>query len=150
MSHDVQNPARLEDQRWCWFHEGDERVDVLHSVDEAHGEAQTWIDSNCEPGEQHEYLVAPMKNGLTLLPSAQHIGETIFESINENVNDEMGAEEDPIDLTEEDRIELGELVRSFFREHGKVQWWTVDSKNETKHTYVAGSNDAETQEGAAA
>lgn len=137
-------------QRWCWFHEGDERVTVLSSESEAHGEAQQWVDDNCEPGEEHEYLVAPMKSGLDLLPSAQHIGDTIFESISENLSDDMAAEEDPIDLTQEDRVALGELVRQFFRDRGHVQWWTVDTKNEAKHQCVAGSNDQAAPEGGAA
>lgn len=121
-------------ERWCWYHEGDERVPVLDSEEEAHSEAQQWIDDNCEPGEEHEYLVAPMKSGRDLLPSPEHVGNSIFEHISECLSDEMGAEEDPLDLTKEDISKLGEMVRQFFRREGTVQWWTVDSKRETKHT----------------
>lgn len=124
----------IEDaERWCWYHEGDERVTVLHSESEAHGEAQQWINENCEPDEEHEYLVAPMKSGLDLLGSPGHIGETIIENINENLSDEMGAEEDPIDMSKDDIAKLGELVRQFVRSEGKVQWWTIDTKREAKH-----------------
>lgn len=141
-SRSAQQPEALAQQerdredvlRWCWYHDGDERVPVLDSEEEAHAEAQQWINNNCEPGEEHEYLVAPMKNGLQMLPSAGHIATAIIEDINNGLSDEMGAEEWPLEFSKEDITALGEVVRSFIQSRGSVQWWTVDHTREAKHT----------------
>lgn len=137
---------REDAERWCWYHEGDERVGVLDSEEEAHAEAQQWIDDNCAAGEEHEYLVAPMKSGLQLLPSADWLGTSILEDINNTLSDEMGAEEEPLDFDKADIAELGNLVRSFIQSRGSVQWWTIDTKRQTIHT----SRAARSSEGGAA
>lgn len=131
-------------ERWSAYFDGDENMNVHESEGEAVGEIMFQIDNDNEPGTEVEYLVAPMLNGKHILrkDNAQHIGDNLFEQINERVNDEMYAEEDPLDMTPEDRLELGQLVVDFICSHAKVTWWTVDTKREQKRTYVAGSNDA--------
>jgi len=46
-------------------------------------------------------------------------------------------------MTTDDVVKLGELVLAFVASHAKQQWWTVDTKTEQVHTYVAGSNELE-------
>jgi hypothetical protein len=137
-------------EKWGAYFDGDERVTVHETEGEAVGEIQFQIDDDSEPGEHVEYRVAPMLSGKHLLckEDPQRIGENLLEQLNEWINDEMGAEEDPLDMTPEDLKSLGQLVVTFICEHAKVQWWTVDTKREQKRTYVAGSND-EKQGGAA-
>ena len=138
------NTEQENDCCWGAYFDGDERVTVCKSEGEARGELEATIDADHEPGEQIEYLCAPMVSGKQRLRKigGQWVGEDLFERINEVLDDDMGSEEYPLGLTMEDRAELGELVIEFICARAKVQWWTVDQTREQKHTYVAGSNDA--------
>lgn len=136
-----------EPKHWCYYigDDCDERVTLYQSEDEAHGEAEAEIDASdwCEPGDVVGYTVAPMLSALDVLRTqgAERIGEHIAEMIDEWVADDMACEEPPLDLPKELRAKLGQLVVDFFTANATSQWWTVDTKRKTLHTYVAGSND---------
>lgn len=136
-------PTVDEPEKWGSYFDGDERVTVYETEGEAAGEIECEIDREHDPGKEITYCIAPMLSGKHLLrkDAAQWIGDDLFERINERVNDDMYAEDDPLDMTPEDRLALGQLVVDFICAHAKVQWWTVDTKREQKRTYVAGSND---------
>jgi hypothetical protein len=138
------NTKHPEDDRWSSYFDGDERVTIYQTEGEAIGEMECEIDREHEPGEGIEYCVAPMLSGKHILRKydAQRIGDDLLENINEQVNDDMYAEDDPLDMTPEDRKALGQLVIDFICANAKTQWWTVDTKREQKRTYFAGSNDA--------
>ena len=131
-------------EKWGSYFDGDESVSVYATEGEAIGGIEDEIDRDHEPGEEITYCIAPMLSGEHFLRSrgALSIGEDIFDRINEQVNDDMFAEDDPLDMTPEDRQALGQLVIDFICARASVQWWTVDGKREQKRTYVAGSNDA--------
>lgn len=137
-------------KKWAAYFEGDERVSLSDTEGEAIGEMEYQIDADFEPGEQVEYRLAQMVNGLELLQRqrAQRIGEDIIEQIENDLTDEMGAEESPLSFAPDDAQRLGEMVVAFIVANAKPQWWTVDTKTEQKRTHIAGSND--TQEGGAA
>lgn len=73
----------------------------------------------------------------------EQIGSRVFEDLNEQLSDEMGAEEHPLSMTREKQVELGKLIADFLSEHATHGWYTVDPKTEQKRTYIAGSNDKE-------
>jgi hypothetical protein len=133
-------------KKFCWWFEADDRFHVCESEDEAHSEAADSIDSDSEPGEVWEYFVAqvahPMDtHGMELI--AKSIGDDIEENLCCWLDDNNGAEEPSIEMTKEDKETLGKMVASFVREKADVHWWTADKKTTVKHTYIAGSNDAE-------
>lgn len=137
-------PKSDEPEKWGSYFDGDERVTVYETEGEAAGEIECEIDRDHEPVEEITYCVAPMLSGKHILrkDNAQRIGDDLFERINERVNDDMYAEDVPLDMTPEDLLALGQLVIDFICANAKVQWWTVDTKREQKRTYVSGSNDA--------
>lgn len=137
-------------KKWSAYFDGDERVRLSNTEGEAIGEMECQIDSDFDPGEQVEYRVAQMVNGLELLQRerAQRIGENILEQIENDLTDEMGSEESPLSFADDDAKLLGEMVVAFIVAKAKPQWWTVDPKTEQVRTYIAGSNDS--QEGGAA
>ena len=139
------NTEQPEDDRWSSYFDGDERVTIYKTEGEAVGGMECNIDNDSEPGEEVEYCLAPMLSAKHILRKydAQRIGDDLLENINEQVNDDMLAEDDPLDMTPEDKRALGVLVIEFICSHAKSQWWTVDTKREQKRTYVAGSNDAD-------
>lgn len=139
----VSETAELQ-EKWGSYFDGDDRVSVYDTEGEAAGAIECEIDREHEPGEEIPYCVAPMLSGKHILrkDNPQRIGDNLLEQINGQVNDDIYADEDPLDMTPEDRKALGQLVVDFICAHAEVQWWTVDTKREQKHTYVAGSNDA--------
>ena len=137
-------------KKWSAYFDGDERVSISETEGEAIGEMECQIDRDFETGEQVEYRVAQMVNGLELLQRqrAQSIGENIIEQIENDLTDEMGSEESPLSFADGDAKLLGEMVVTFIAANATPQWWTVDAKTEQTRTYIAGSNDS--QEGGAA
>jgi len=133
-------------EKWSSYFDGDERVSIYDSESEAIGAMECQIDRESDPGEIVEYRVAQMVGGIELLHrrGAKHIGGHLLEDFNEFLSDDMGGdEENPLDMTTDDVVKLGELVLAFVASHAKQQWWAVDTKTEQVHTYVAGSNELE-------
>lgn len=131
-------------KKWTAFFEGDERVSVSDTEGEAVGDMECDIDAEHEPGTEVEYIVAQMKSAPEFLAEwHQRIGESVFEDLNSQLSDEMGAEEWPLNMTREKQVELGKLIANFLSEHATHGWHTVDPRTEQKRTYIAGSNDKE-------
>lgn len=141
------NTEQPEDDRWSSYFDGDERVTIYKTEGEAVGEMECVIDGDgaYDASDEVEYRVAPMLSAKHILRKydGRRIGDALLENINEQVNDDMFAEDDPLDMTPEDKQALGELVIQFICSHAKSQWWTVDTKREQKRTYVVGSKDAD-------
>ena len=130
--------------KWAWWQEYDERFKMCDSESEAHGEAQFHIDNEYIQGEEAEYMIGRVCHPMDRLGMewvARNISETIEENICCWCDDETGAEDPSIELTNDDKAELGKMVAEFVRAKASINWWTTDNKSETTHTYVAGSNE---------
>lgn len=130
--------------KWCWWNAQDEQFHVCETEEECHAEAQDEIDCNYEAGDELEYNVARVAHPMDSLGMewiAKHIGNDIEENICCWCDDETGAEEPSIELTQEDKDTLGKVVAAFVREKASVGWWTADKKTTAKHSYESGSND---------
>ena len=134
---------QIEQERWTAYMDSDERVNCYDSESEACGERECEIDNEYGPGTEVEYLFAPMISAKELLRrrNAHWIGERIYEDIECELVEDMGAEDEVLSLDKNDYIDLGNLVIEFLCNRGKTMWWTVDYKRIQKRTYVAGSND---------
>lgn len=132
-------------QKWCWWRDDREMFEFADTESEAHWEAQGSIDNDCEPGTSLTYNVARVQHPMDAV-GMDWIATNIAKSIEENIccwcDDNTGAEEPAITLTDEDRKALGKMVAEFVREKASVHWWTSDDKTKTQHTYAAGSGDA--------
>ena len=130
--------------KWACWQECDERFKMCDSESEAHGEAQFHIDNECIQGDEAEYMIGRVCHPMDRIGMdwvARNIAETIEENICCWCDDETGAEEPSIELSADDKIELGKMVAEFVRAKASVNWWTTDDESETTHTYVAGSNE---------
>ncbi len=131
---------------WAWWLEGDDHCHIETTESDCHGPAHESIDSDTEPGIVCEYFIARTAHPLDAIAHdnlAFYLGESIHEDIDMRCADETGAEEESLSITDQDKIELGQLVLDFLRGRAKVQWWGVDKKTEARHTYVAGGDDDE-------
>ena len=130
--------------RWAWWFEDDETCHIEATESDCHGEAHASIDSDTEPGIECEYLIARTAHPLDAIAHdklAFSLGRFIHDDIEERCADETGAEVESLSITDDEKAELGQLVLGFLRARAKVQWWGIDKKTETRHTYVAGSDD---------
>lgn len=130
--------------RWAWWFEGDDQCNIEATESDCHENAQSSIDSDTEPGIECEYFIARTAHPLDTIATdhlAHWLGEFIHEDIDLRCGDENGAEDESLSITKEDKTELGQMVLDFLRARAKVQWWGIDKKTETRHTYEAGSND---------
>lgn len=138
-------PAEDMTTRWCWWLADSERFHIADTEAEAHGEAQSSIDDDSKPGQEHRYKVARVQHPMDSLGTdwiAEHVASLIEENVCLWCDDNTGAEEPSIMLAAEDKKALGVMVTGFLREKVGVDWWTSDQKTTTEHTYVAGSNDS--------
>ena len=144
-AHECRIPSTATPEgKWCWWFEDDERFHFAESESEAHGEASCQIDNECEPGEERTYTVSRVVHPMDYIGMdwiAKQIGNDIEENICCWCDDDIGAEEPSIELTKEDREELGRMVAAFVRKKAGVHWWAADKNAKTEHTYIAGSND---------
>lgn len=130
--------------KWCWWLGDGERFQIVDTESEAHGEAQSGIDDDCDPGQTHQYSIARMQHPIDALGMgwlAEHVAESIAENACCWCDDNTGAEEPSIMLSADDKKALGTMVAGFLRQRVGVYWWTADQKTVRLHTYVSGSND---------
>lgn len=131
--------------KWCWWFGDGGRFQIVDTESEAHGEAQSYIDDDAEPGEERAYSIARVQHPIDALGMdwlALHVAESIAENVCCWCDDNTGAEEPSIMLSPDDSKALGLMVATFLRQRVGVDWWTADQKTVTQHTYVAGGNDA--------
>jgi hypothetical protein len=140
----------MSTQYWtAWIGEGDETCALHTSEAGAIGAVIDEINANYEPGEYEvDYTVAPMLSAHDVLRGMNHesMGQRIFQWVEEWLNDEMLPENPPLKVKDRHvHMALGRAIAHIICEHTEPEWWTVDTKNERKETYVAGSNDVEGQ-----
>ena len=129
--------------KWCWFVDGDEHFKVCESESEAHGEAKSHIDDNYENGLSVTYTIGKACHPLDAINSDNilfSIGDRVFEQVDEWCIEETGADDRTMDITKEDKEELGKLVFGFLRKHAKVQWYGL-AKGSREFEYKSGSED---------
>lgn len=123
--------------KWCYSTDQVSYSGTADTESDAHGQAQEAIDSDAlEDGVCMNYEVAQCVHPLDMVKHS--IGETVFENLVESVACEVGSDEDPIDLMEDQVAQLGQLVFDFVRAHAVVNWYGI--KNPVKHQYITGSN----------
>lgn len=128
--------------KFCWWFDDDERYHMADSEAEAHGEAAQRIDEDAEPGESREYWVARVAHPVDVIDgdtTALRLGENVLEQVDEWAGEETGAEDWTMDLTNEDKQDLGRMILTYLRQNAKAQWYGVAKGTKVKHSYTAGS-----------
>lgn len=103
--------------------------DDLDNDDRDEGEAaRYWIAECCHPLDT---IAGPKR--------AEWTGRAILEQIEEWCHDEIGADDQILDLSREDEAQLGQLILNFIRSRAAVQYYGI--QNEVEHSYIVGSNE---------
>ena len=112
-----------------------------HGSDDPHYDAQTSLDDESEPGQEREYWTADSVHPLNKTyyhRKPESLGEEVLERITDNAYDEIGGDDACLEMTDEQKTGLGQLILNFIRHSAKVTYFGIE--NEEKHTYVAGSS----------
>ncbi len=128
--------------KWCWSTDEESYRGQSDSEGEAHGDAIDALESDGEDGETRSYWIARCCHPLDLIDHDKRslwAGENFLEQVEEWCADEVGAEDAILDMTADDKVELGRLVLAFIRSRAKVQYYGI--KNAVEHKHVIGSND---------
>jgi hypothetical protein len=124
----------IETGKWCWSVDEERYRSILDTEEEAHAEAKEWLDCDDERERgRNLYWVARTCNPLDSI-GADRLGEWIEEQVDCSMADECGAEDYVLEMSEEDKTALGELVIAFIREKGSILYYSVTDV--TEHTYV--------------
>ena len=118
--------------KWCWSVNEEEYHGNFDTEDEAHGDAHLELEGECEPGER-SYWIGRVRNPLDSV-SPHSLGDWIEERLEEVMADECAADDYILEIPKEEKAKLGELVISFVREKGNINFWSV--KDAKEHTYV--------------
>jgi hypothetical protein len=131
--------------KWCYSIDDETYEGMYESIDAAHGEAQSRIDDETdetENGEAREYSIGrcchPMDKIENYLNNG-NFGSRIAEQVDEQLYNVVGGDDQIIDISHEDSIELGKLVYNFLKEKAHFSMYGVNDV--TKHEYIIGSNE---------
>lgn len=124
----------IEIGKWCWSVDEERYHGILDTEEEAHSEAREWLDDDDERERgRNSYWVARTCNPLDSI-RADWLGLWIEEQVDCSMADDCGAEDCVLEMSQEDRTALGELVIAFIRERGSILYYSVTDV--TEHTYV--------------
>ena len=104
------------------------------SEDDAHAEAISAIQCEFyEVGDEVEYWVAKTKPAMDFIDS-DSLGYKVVELLNDWLFDEMGGDDNIIELSKEDQSRLGGMIIFFLKEHASITRFGIGE--ETKHTHI--------------
>lgn len=129
---------------FCYSTNEEEYRGRCSTVDEAHSQAIDDLESEANEGEERHYWIAEVAHPIDVC-GADWLAKTAGECVEENFvmwcDENVGSEEPCLDISKEDRKELGEMIVKFFREKSAIQYYGIN--NPIKHRHVVGSDRGE-------
>jgi hypothetical protein len=122
----------MQTGKWCWSINEENYCGSFDTEDEAHGAAIDDLECECEPGS-NSYWIARTRSPLDSV-RADYLGDWIEEKLEEWMADECCADDYILEVSKENKTKLGELVISFIRENGKINFYSVTDVKE--HTHI--------------
>jgi len=131
-TYEAAEPAPVKAQ-WC-YSVNEENYYGSHDTEaEAHGEAQQHLHYDMEVGDTAEYWVAKVKAAEEFL-TAQWVGQSIADSMEDWLADEIGWDDRLVELSATEAIELGQMVISYIRKVDGFRAYGIAEPQ--KHTYT--------------
>lgn len=119
--------------QWCYSVNEETFTGSYDTEEEAHTEAHEHLDYDMEVGDTAEYWIAKTKAAEEFL-TAQWVGQSIADSMEEWLADEIGWDDRIVELSATEAIELGQMVIQYIRKVDGFRAYGVTSPK--KHTYV--------------
>lgn len=133
----------MSERKFGWNVGDAEQFCCADDTEEAHCEAQQYINDQYDLGEEVEYevfeVIPAFEIALSGGKSREWLAEHIVEYVDERAAEETGAENETFDLSDKDMQELGDLVAKFILDRAKPAWFGVKPGTEEKFTHVSGT-----------
>ena len=133
--------------KYCYSTDGGEQyTGQFDDAGAAAGEAECEIDGDGihEDGTEVEYWVAEAVNAIDMLDcNGMCTGERILEDLEARCADEIGWDDTILAMSPAHVERLGRFVLAYVKRHNTKSVYGV--RNDVKHTYVVGSNDADSR-----
>lgn len=126
---------------YCYSTDEEQYHGRCATAKEAHGQAIDDLESEADEGEVRSYWVAEVAHPIDVCGAswlAQTVGECVEENFVTWCDENVGAEEPCLEISKEDRKELGEMIVKFFREKSDIRYYGIT--NPAEHSHVIGSD----------
>ena len=125
----VQRPA----EQWCYSTDQERYHGNCATEAEAHAEAIQELENVGELGETRTYWIAQVAPAWEKL-NAVRVGEWCEEHLDENLADEIGWDDNIVELTQPEREKLGQMVIDYVRSVDGFRAYGVKGEKEHQHT----------------
>lgn len=134
----AQEGAEAGGAGWCWSIDQECYYDA-ESEGQAHGAALDRIESEAlEEGEERAYWIARQKPAEAYL-ALRWLGESIVDRLVELLEDDIGGDDPPVQLSADDQSDLGALVLAFVRLRGGFVRFGIAQETVTEHRHTVGA-----------
>jgi hypothetical protein len=134
----AQEDSEAGGARWCWSIDQEEYFDAETEA-AAHGDAIDRLESDAlEAGEERAYWIARQKPAEAYV-AVCWLGESIADRLVELLEDDIGGDDPPVQLSADDQSDLGALVLAFVRLRGGFVRFGIAQESITEHRHTAGA-----------
>lgn len=134
----AQEDSEAGGARWCWSIDQEEYFEA-ETEPEAHGDAIDRLESDAlKEGEQRAYWIARQKPAEAYV-AVRWLGESIADRLVELLEDDIGGDDPPVQLSADDQAEMGALVLAFVRLRGGFVRFGIAPDTVVEHTHIVGS-----------
>lgn len=135
----AQEDSEAGGARWCWSIDQEEYFDAETEA-AAHGDAIDRLESDAleEQGEERAYWIARQKPAEAYI-AVRWLGESIADRLVELLEDDIGGDDPPMQLSADDQADLGALVLAFVRLRGGFVRFGIAQESITEHLHTVGA-----------
>lgn len=118
--------------KWCYSINEENYHGQYDTKDEAHGDAHQALEDDERDAGPNSYWIAQCCNPLDHV-CAYWLGRQIEDAVEMVMADNCASDDYILTMLPEDNKKLGDLVIDFIREHGSINYYSVN--NVSEHTY---------------
>lgn len=119
--------------KWCYSTDEERFSGSFDTEEEAASEAEQQLECDMLPGDTASYYIGQIAPADTLL-NAHRLGDWAEEHMDETLADEIGWDDHIVELTKDEKEELGRLMIEYVKSKQGFRAWGV--KNVQTRTYT--------------
>jgi hypothetical protein len=133
----------MTEPKWCYSTNEERYTGSFDTEAEACTEAEQELERDMLPGDTAIYYIGQVAPADTLL-SASKLGDWAEERMDETLADEIGLDYHIVELTKDEKEELGRLMIDYVKSKNGFRAWGVKGIQERTY-YIMPADDGETK-----
>ncbi len=130
----------MTEPKWCYSTDEERYTGSFDTEAEACAEAEGQLECDMLPGDTATYYIAHVAPADALL-NARRLGEWAEEHMDETLADEIGWDDHIVELTSDEKEELGRMMIEYVKSKNGFRAWGV--KGIQKRTYTMPADEGE-------